>query len=117
MNSNLKKFTTFLNESQWNQVPEEALSAVLKAMRSSGKNAIQIYTNLSKFPKDFVDSMRNQAQKEGTTLEEILDNTIKKDPTILYYLNDFPEIKQQVLDRTGVDDLSNLGFLLDTMKD
>jgi len=115
MKSNLKKFTTFLNESQFNNIPEEALSALLKHMASSGSIAIQIYTNLSKFPKDFVDLMRNQAQKEGTTLEGILDNTIKRDPTSLYYLNDFPEIKQQVLDRTGVDDLSNLGFLLDTM--
>lgn len=113
MNTHLKKFTAFLNENEFHKIQEEALSTILKEMGKSGKIAIDLYTNFPKFPKWFLDQLKEQAQKEGTTLEGILDDKIKQDPTLLYYLNDFPEIKQQVLDRTGVDDLSLVGFLLD----
>jgi len=113
MNKHLKKFTTFLNENEFHKIPEEAFSKILEEMKKSGRVAIDLYTNFPKLPEGFLNGLKKQAQKEGTTLEGILDDKIKQDPTLLYYLNDFPEIKQQVLDRTGEDDLSIVGFLLD----
>jgi|LakMenEpi03Aug12_release.lakeMendotaPanAssembly.Ray.scaffolds.fasta_scaffold2114744_1 hypothetical protein len=112
MKSHLKNYTSFLNESDFSKIQPEVLTKIVDSMENNKKATIAIYLNLNQMPEFFVKELRNAAESRGTSLEKILDNVFLKDPTLLFFLRNHPEIKQQVLDRTGMEDFSDVGDIL-----
>jgi len=65
----------------------------------------------------FMGSRKSEKAKKlvATLLKpDVLDNYFKKNPTDIYLLDSLPELKQEVLKRTGIRDMSRIGRNLKT---
>lgn len=107
---NLKSFKRFsLNESYSPNLSRDNIEIILDAMEGNPKVAVGIYYSFrNKLPLLFK-SLQEVAESKGKSLEDIIDSFFKKDPTLLYLLDDKPDLKKEVLDRIGIEDFSRLG--------
>jgi hypothetical protein len=106
----IKHFNRFaLNESEISY--SQAAEQVLRVMKNDPKSAISIYLALKEQHPEFFQELKSAAEREGITLESILDDIFKKDPTLLHLLDSDPETKAEILQRTELEDFSRLGRL------
>jgi len=106
----IKHFNRFaLNESEISY--SQAAEQVLQVMKNDPNAALNIYSPIKNQHPEFFQELKSAAEREGITLEAILDDIFKKDPTLLHHLDSDPETKAEVLQRTELEDFSRLGRL------
>lgn len=106
----IKHFNGFaLNENEISY--SQAAEKVLQVMKNHPKAVLGIYSPLKRQHPEFFQELKSAAEREGTTLESILDAVFQKDPTLLHLLDSDPATKAGVLQRTKLEDFSRLGRL------
>lgn len=92
---------------------EDAVKMIEKAvMKYMLKNTINIYGNVSKGTRDFIQSLYRhfiESSTDETEVNTILDNYFTENPFDLWMLDKFPGMKSGILKRTGIKDLSKIG--------
>lgn len=109
---NIIPFSNFsLYENAGSQIPEKALDVILDAMEKKGETAIYVYKALYKSASSVFQQLENRAVANGRSLKSILIGHIENDPTLTSMLDETPELKQEILDKTGLEDFSKIGKL------
>jgi hypothetical protein len=109
----IKTFSNFTINESYSEInlSIDQLDLILTSMEKDVKNCVLIYTNLKKSLPQVINQLQKRSQQKGTSLEAILDEHFLNDPTSLHLLDEFKEIKDEVLQRTKLEDFSRLGRL------
>lgn len=92
-------------------IDSETAKTLLGLFKEDAASAVAMYTALIEHQKEIFEVLQNAAKSEGKNLEFYLDQHFLNDPTKLHLLDKHPDLKKEVLNRSGAQDFSRIGRL------